>query len=175
MQASVSKIQDRLTTSFYKEYLRDMSTILETMPENSFKDVDVLEMSSKLLCRMFERNLLAGEPSPEWLAPVTMSGIKSRAYERSEQVLKGLLSMDRYTKQRHPSIGQWTISGKNVLIGVDARSLRELREDIPNWVMDDAASVSDQIVLDRAELEEFLQSRLRKPLRWSLGLFGINS
>ena len=170
LQASVSRIQDTLTTAFYRQYLKDMSTILETMPESTYRSVDVLQVSSNLLCRLFERCLLEEEQLPEWLEPVTLSGVQSRAYERSEKVLLGLLSGDRYTKERHPPTGQWTLSGRHVLIGVDTRSLRDLREDIPNWVIDDAASVSDQIVLDHEELEEFLRSPVRRPNRWLFGL-----
>ena len=170
LQASVSRIQDTLTTSFYRQYLKDMSTILETMPEESYRSVDVLEISSNLLCRLFERSLPEGKSAPVWLEPVTLNGVQSRAYERSEKVLTGLLSADRYTKERHPPTGQWTLSGSHVLIGIDTRSLRDLREDIPNWVIDDAASVSDQIVLDHGELEEFLRAPVRKPTRWLFGL-----
>ena len=139
---------------------------LETMPKDAYRNVDVLQMSSNLLCRLFGRNLPDGVPSPPWLEPVTLSGVQSRAYERSEKMLMGLLSEDRYTKERHPPTGQWTLSGRHVLIGVDTRSLRDLREDIPNWVIDDASSVSDQIVLDHKELEEFLKSPVSKPNRW---------
>ena len=57
-----------------------------------------------------------------------------------------------------------------MLIGVDTRSLRDMRDDIPNWVIDDAASVSDQIVLDHREIEEILKSPVRKPSRWFYGL-----
>ena len=170
LQASVSRIQDTLTTAFYRQYLKDMSTTLETMPEETYRSVDVLQVSSNLLCRLFERSLPESEQSPVWLEPVTLSGVQSRAYERSEKVLLGLLSSDRYTKERHPPTGQWTLSGRHVLIGVDTRSLRDLREDIPSWVIDDAASVSDQIVLDHGELEEFLKSPVRKPSRWLFGL-----
>ena len=170
LQASVSRIQDTLTTSFYRQYLKDMSTILETMPEETYRSVDVLQVSSNLLCRLFERSLPEGERRPVWLESVTLSGVQSRAYERSKKVLMGLLSADRYTKERHPPTGHWTLSGRHALIGVDTRSLRDLREDIPNWVINDAASVSDQIVLDHGELEEFLKSPVRKPSRWPFGL-----
>ncbi len=166
LQASVSRIQDSLTTSFYRQYLKDMSITLETMPEEAFRNIDILQFSSNLLCRMFERNMGNGEAKPDWLEPITLGGVQSRAYERSEKVLNGLLSTDRYTKERHPPTGQWTLSGRHVLIGVDIRALRDLREDIPSWIIDDAASVSDQIVLDHGELEEFLDSPVRKPRRW---------
>ena len=36
-------------------------------------------------------------------------------------MLLGLLSDDRYTKERHPPTGQWTLPGRHVLIGVDTR------------------------------------------------------
>ena len=172
LQASVSRIQDTLTTSFYRQYLKDMSAqYWRRCPRTP------TEMWTCFICR---RSCYVGclsatcrreRQPPVWLEPVTLSGAQSRAYERSEKVLLGLLSADRYTKERHPPTGQWTLSGKHVLIGVDTRSLRDLREDIPNWVIDDAASVSDQIVLDHRELEEFLKSPVRKP-SWRLFAFG---
>ena len=57
-------------------------------------------------------------------------------------MLLGLLSDNRYTKEGHPPTGQWTLPGRHVLICVDTRSLRDLREDVPNEVIDDATSVS---------------------------------
>ncbi len=47
-----------------------------------------------------------------------------------------------------------------------------MKSDIPDWILDDTASVSDQIVLKRDRLETFLERRVRRPRRW-LGLFGI--
>ena len=170
LQASVSRIQNDLTTSFYREYLRRMSERLEAEPESGIGDVDVLNLSSSLLCRLFAENSPEGQPLPEWCAPMTLGNYQSRAYERSERILKGLLSRDRYTKDSHPSIGQWTISGDNLLIGVDARSLREMRDEVPNWIMDDAASVSDQIVLDRKLTEDFIGESIN---RRRLSIFGF--
>ena len=47
-----------------------------------------------------------------------------------------------------------------------------MKSDIPDWILDDTASVSDQIVLKRDRLETFLERRVRRPRRW-MGLFGI--
>jgi len=47
-------------------------------------------------------------------------------------LVKVLLRDDRYTKERPRPTDQWTLSGRHVLIGVDTRSLRDLREDAPN-------------------------------------------
>ena len=170
LQASVSRIQNHLTTSFYREYLRRMSERLEAEPESGTGDVDVLNLSSSLLCRLFAENAPEGQPLSEWCVPMTLGNYQSRAYERSERILKGLLSRDRYTKYSHPSIGQWTVSGDNLLIGVDARSLREMRDEVPNWIMDDAASVSDQIVLDRRLTEDFIGESIN---RRRLSIFGF--
>ena len=109
-----------------------MSTTLEGMPEDAYRSVNVLQISSNLLYRMHERNLPDGGFMPVWLEPAILSGVQSSVYERSKEVLNGLLSADRYTKERHPPIGQWTLSGLHVLIGVDTRAPRDLREDMPN-------------------------------------------
>ncbi len=170
LQASVSRIQNDLTTSFYREYLRRMSERIEAEPGSGEGDMDVLNLSSSLLCRLFAENTPEGQTLPEWCAPMTLGNYQSRAYERSERILKGLLSRDRYTRDSHPSVGQWTVSGDNLLIGVDARSLREMRDEVPNWIMDDAASVSDQIVLDRKLTEDFIGESIN---RRRLSIFGF--
>ncbi len=41
-----------------------------------------------------------------------------------------------------------------------------IKGDIPDWILDDTASVSDQIALKRDQLEEFLGKRMRPPRRW---------
>ena len=170
LQASVARIQDDLSTSFFREYLRRMSERLEAQTGSGTSDMDVLKLSSSLLCNLFAENAPVGQTVPEWCAPMTLGNYQSRAYERSERILRGLLSRDRYTRDSHPSVGQWTLSGDNLLIGVDARSLREMRDEVPNWIMDDAASVSDQIVLDRRLTEDFIGESIS---RRRLSLFGF--
>ena len=172
LQASVARIQDGLTTSLYREYLRRMSEKLEGNGTSGPGDMDVLKLSSSLLCELFAENVPDGHLLPEWCAPMTIGNYQSRAYERSERILRGLLSRDRYTRDSHPSVGQWTVSGDNLLIGVDTRSLREMRDEVPNWIMDDAASVSDQIVLDRKLTEDFIGESISRRRFSLLGFLG---
>ena len=89
LQASVSRIQNDLTTSFYREYLRRMSERIEAEPGSGSGDMDVLNLSSSLLCRLFAENAPDGQTLPKWCAPVTLGNYQSRAYERSERILKG--------------------------------------------------------------------------------------
>lgn len=134
--------------------------------------MDVLKLSSSLLCELFAENVPEGQALPEWCAAMTLGNYQSRAYERSERILRGLLSRDRYTRDSHPSVGQWTASGGNLLIGVDTRSLREMRDEVPNWIMDDAASVSDQIVLNRKLTEDFIGESINRRRFSLLGFLG---
>ncbi|MCE2437889.1 MAG: hypothetical protein J4F39_00525 [Candidatus Latescibacteria bacterium] len=41
-----------------------------------------------------------------------------------------------------------------------------MKSDIPDWILDDTASVADQIVLKRDRLESFLNRRVKRPNRW---------
>ena len=135
-------------------------------------DMDVLKLSSSLLCELSAEKFPDGQALPEWCAPMTLGKYQSRAYERSETVLRGLLSLDRYTRDSHPSVGQWTESGDNLLIAVDTRSLREMRDEVPNWIMDDAASVSDQLILDRKLTEDFVGESINQRGFSLLGFLG---
>ena len=46
LQASVARIQDDLSTSFFREYLRRMSERLEAQTGSGTSDMDVLKLSS---------------------------------------------------------------------------------------------------------------------------------
>ena len=49
-----------------------------------------------------------------------------------------------------------------VLIGTGQMGAARIRSEIPDWVLDDAASVANQIGLKRSEVEEFLGRKLLK-------------
>ncbi len=53
-----------------------------------------------------------------------------------------------------------------MIIAGDIMASSRIKSDIPDWILDDTASVSDQIALKRDQLEEFLGKRVRPPRRW---------
>ena len=81
-------------------------------------------------------------------------------------MLENLLHRDKYTKERRPAVGNWTLSGNHIAIGIEMMAARSTKADIPDWILDDTASVSDQIVLKRDVLEQFLSRRVRPPRRF---------
>ena len=169
LQRSVASIRDRLTTSLYREYLKlvleEMASLRGAASPNG-DEVDALELSSTILCRIVEENLPQGFSMPDWCSPMTLSEYQGRAFERPRLVLNSLLHPDRFSSERKPAAGSWTVSGDTVMIAVDMMGASRTRSDIPDWILDDTASVSDQIALKRDLLEDFLERRVRPPRRF---------
>ena len=169
LQRSVASIRDRLTTSLYREYLKQIVAEMDSAQarrSSQSDDLDALELSSSILCNLIETNLPDGTSMPEWCSPMTLSEYQGRAFERPRMVLNSLLHPDRFSSERKPAAGSWTVSGDTVIIAVEMMGANRTKSDIPDWILDDTASVSDQIALKRDLLEEFLDRRVRQPRRF---------
>ena len=175
LQRSVANIRDRLTTSLYREYLKRMVGLLDEVQENpgnhaqadgQTTESDALYLSSTVLCGLFSENLPNGTSMPQWCAPMTLASYQERAFERPRLLLQSLLGPDRFDASRRPPEGCWNLSGSRVLVGVSAMEFTRMRADIPDWLLDDTASSSGQIALDRKLTEDFLRRRIRTPRRW---------
>ena len=81
-------------------------------------------------------------------------------------VLANLLHRDKYSKERRPPVGSWSVSGDLIIVGIEPFIARQTKADIPDWILDDTASVSDQIAMRRDVLEEFLGREVRRPWRF---------
>jgi len=57
------------------------------------------------------------------------------------------------------------VSGDLVLVGTGQMGASRTRNEIPDWILDDTASVIGQIGLKRGEVEEFLGRAVRRQ-RW---------
>ena len=73
----------------------------------------------------------------------------------------------RCVRDHKPPEGTWTVSGNMVLIGTGQLGAARTRSEIPDWILDDAASVASQIGLKRSEVEDFLGRKLLKR-KWFL-------
>ena len=166
LQRSVASIRERLTTSLFRSYLKQMLAEIDALRESESRqdfDVDAIELSSTVLCRIFKRNLPRGTELPAWCEPMTLSEYQSRAFERPRSILNNLLHPDRFSRERKPPAGSWTTSGDTVIIAAEIMASSRMKGDIPDWILDDTASVSDQIVLRRDRLEAFLEKPIRGP------------
>ena len=159
-----------MTTALYREYLRRTTAKIDglrALGQAPLADTDVLDLSSTVLSDVFREHLPEGTNMPDWCSPMTLVEYQNRAWERPRRVIENLLSRDRYTKDRKPSEGAWTISSDMVLVGTGQMGAARTRNEIPDWILDDTASVASQIGLKRNEVEEFLGRRLRGR-RWLL-------
>ena len=77
----------------------------------------------------------------------------------------GLIHPDKYTRARRPGIGDWTIVGDQVIIGIEPLGARRIRDEIPNWILNRSASISGQIVLKKETLDSLLGQTTRPPRR----------
>ena len=170
LQRSVSGIRERLTTAMYRHYLSRVMDKIDICLASGSGDVDVIQLSSSVLCQVFEENLPDGSRLPDWCAPMSLEEYQSRAFERPRLVLENLLHRDKHTRERRPPVGSWTISGDLVVVAVEPITANRTRNDIPDWILDDTASVSDQIALKSDLLEDFLARQVRAPRRF-LGLW----
>ncbi len=166
LQRSVAEIRERLTTGLYRQYLRQIRGELDRLAPADYDGLDFLELSSDILCGIFRENLPTGEVLPPWCEPMTLEQYQNRAFERPKLVMENLLHLDKYTRDRRPQVGCWTIAGAQVVVGIEAITSRQTKADIPDWILDDTASVSDQIVLKRDVLEQFLGRDIRAPRLW---------
>ena len=166
LQRSVSNIREKLTTALYREYLSRILHAMKSITSAEYQDVDVLYRSSSVLCRLFEENLPPSSKLPDWCKTMTLDEYQNRAFERPRLVLKNLLHRDKYTKDRRPPIGSWTISGDLVIVGVQPMASSQIKNDIPDWILEDTASVNDQIAMNRYELEKFLGRPVKSPRRF---------
>ena len=176
LQRSVAAIRERMGTSLYREYLRRMLAELDGTEAADATDslaaaddsdvTDALLLSSTVLTKLFRENLPAERELPDWCSTMTLAEYQQRAFERPRRILAALLSPERYSPERRPPEQCWTVAGDNVLVAVAPIEFTRTRTDIPDWLLDDTASASGQIALNRKLTGDFLGSPVRRPRRW---------
>ncbi|MDE0062535.1 MAG: hypothetical protein OXP09_05820 [Gammaproteobacteria bacterium] len=176
LQRSVATIRERMGTSLYREYLGRMLTELdageavdatESLAAADDPDAtDALLLSSSVLSALFRENLPPDRELPGWCTTMTLAEYQQRAFERPRRLLAALLSPERYSPERRPPEQCWTVAGENVLVAVAPIEFSRTRADIPDWLLDDTASASGQVALNRKLTEDFLGIPVRRPRRW---------
>ena len=164
LQRSVTSIRNRLTTSLYREYLLRAIGAIDCLKPVDAGDIDVLELSSGILCNLIDEAKPDGAPLPQWCQQTSLIEYQERAFERPKLLLENLISKDRYSKRRNPPESCWALRDNQVVVNAGTQELRSLRSDIPDWILDDTSSVAGLLTLKRKELEDFLGVCSLKPM-----------
>src|SRR5579875_692057 len=155
LHRSVTDIQRRLSTALYQEYLRRMLDRMMVRP----LPADMLHCSSEIITTLFAEATAA--PLPHWCRPLTIDDYQGRTYDKVRMELRELYA-------NNPAI--WKIQRYTIVLTVPGNS-RELHRIIPDWIMKEG-SKAGTIVLDRAQMENFLQMPFRRS--WLSRLFAKN-
>jgi hypothetical protein len=149
---SVMSIQNRITTSLYREYLRRVLEQMhgEVMPQ------DVLKFSSDILTGIFAEAY--PEPLPAWCSPLSIEDYTGKRYEKIRIELLKLY-------ETQPAM--WELRPQEAILRVQPFEALSMRKDIPDWILKEG-SRGGNIILDRKALEEFLEISFgkRRLLRW---------
>ena len=163
------KIQDvrrNLSTHLYRAYLGRALDRFDGDPHPS----DWLAFSSSLLAELIEE--LLEESPPKWCAPVTWDDYADKRHERVKSQLEHLLRpATRMQREGNQPTG-WIVENDKVIVieQKDTFGRREFDwENVPSTLIDDNASVGGRTVLNRPELEEFLDVRFASPGSGFLG------
>lgn len=151
---SVKKIQQRISTALYREYLRRVLGRLASEP----LPTDILSFSSEILTTIFREATF--ESLPDWCNVVSIKDYQGRKYEKIQTELLKLY-------ETSPKL--WEVRRHEIILRITQNESFGLRREIPDWLLKEG-SKGGNIVLDRKPLEEFLDISFRRGWRrffWS--------
>jgi hypothetical protein len=148
--ATVRRIQRLLGTSLYQAYLRQAFDALAHKTPT-----DYLAFSSSILCDLFSG---ATDGSlPPWCTPISHKDMQAT---QDEKIKETLLELWRTNPRA------WNVQRDRVVLRVEPTEVHSLRKDIPGWILNEGASKGGNLVMDRGQLEHFLNLSLRRSF-WS--------
>ena len=156
LHLKIQEVRRGLSTHLYREYLRRTLAELAKNP----KPDDWLACSSTILAGLLGD--LLGEIPPPWCAPVTWDEYAGKRHERVKSQLEHLLRPATRMKREGDLPTGWLLEDDTVIVieQTDTFGRREFDwENVPSTLIDDNASVGGRTVLNRRELEEFLDAK----------------
>ena len=157
LHMKIQEVRRDLSTNLYREYLKRMLALLD---DTAVPD-DWLEFSSTVLSRLIAD--LMDDCPPKWCAPIKWNDYADKRHERVKAQVDHLLRPPmRMKKEGHQPTG-WILESDKVIVieQTDTFGRREFDwENVPSTLIDDNASVGGRTVLNRPELEEFLDRNL---------------
>ena len=157
LHLKIQEVRRDLSTNLYREYLKRVFARLDEIPMPD----DWLEFSSSILSELIG-DLLDDSP-PKWCRPIRWNDYADKRHERVKAQIDHLLRpVTRMKKEGNQPTG-WILEDDKVIVveQTDTFGRREFDwENVPSTLIDDNASVGGRTVLNRPELEEFLDRKL---------------
>ena len=157
LHLKIQEVRRGLSTHFYREYLKRVFVRLDETPMPG----DWLAFSSTVLSGLIG-DLLDDNP-PKWCGPINWNDYADKRHERVKAQIDHLLRPATRMKQEGNQPTGWILESDKVIVieQTDTFGRREFDwENVPSTLIDDNASVGGRTVLNRPELEEFLDRKL---------------
>ena len=157
LHLKIQEVRRGLSTHFYREYLKRVFVRLDETPMPG----DWLAFSSTALSGLIG-DLLDDNP-PKWCGPIRWNDYADKRHERVKAQIDHLLRPATRMKQEGNQPTGWILESDKVIVieQTDTFGRREFDwENVPSTLIDDNASVGGRTVLNRPELEEFLDRKL---------------
>ncbi len=157
LHLKIQEVRRGLSTHFYREYLKRVFVRLDETPMPG----DWLAFSSTVLSGLIG-DLLDDNP-PNWCGPIKWNDYADKRHERVKAQIDHLLRPAKRMKQEGNQPTGWILESDKVIVieQTDTFGRREFDwENVPSTLIDDNASVGGRTVLNRPELEEFLDRKL---------------
>ena len=157
LHLKIQEVRRSLSTHFYREYLRRALGKLDEEPQPD----DWLAFSSTILAGLIGE--LLDDTPPQWCAPITWDEYADKRHERVKSQLEHLLRPATRMKKEGDHPTGWILEADKVIVIEQTNTFgrREFDWDnIPSTLIDENASVGGRTVLNRRELEEFLDKKL---------------
>ena len=157
LHLKIQEVRRGLSTNLYREYLRRVLARLDETP----KPDDWLEFSSGILSGLIADML--NDAPPKWCASIGWDEYADKRHERVKAQVEHLLRPATRMKKEGDLPTGWILEGDQVIVieQTDTFGRREFDwENVPSTLIDDNASVGGRTVLNRRELEEFLDGKL---------------
>ena len=157
LHLKIQEVRRGLSTHFYREYLKRVFVRLDETPMPG----DWLAFSSTALSGLIG-DLLDDNP-PKWCGPIRWNDYADKRHERVKAQIDHLLRPATRMKQEGNQPTGWILESDKVIVIEQTATFgrREFDwENVPSTLIDDNASVGGRTVLNRPELEEFLDRKL---------------
>ena len=157
LHLKIQKVRRSLSPHFYREYLRRALDRFDAEPHPA----DWLAFSSTVLAGLLGD--LRDERPPKWCTPLSWDDYAGKRYEGVKTRIEHLLRPATRMKQEGDQPTGWILEDDKVIVieQTDTFGRREFDwENVPSTLIDENASVGGRTVLNRRELEEFLDKKL---------------